>query len=134
MFFWLLKTEPQDFSWSDMVKYQVTVWDNVKNYQAQNYMKKMKKGDLAFFYHTGKEKCIVGIVEIYKESYYNNDSRFSVIDIKIYCALNKKVYLHEIKSNQHLQNMTILKQSRLSVSPVTLNEWKVILETSGTTL
>ncbi|KJV69403.1 EVE domain-containing protein [Candidatus Neoehrlichia procyonis] len=133
MLFWLFKTEPEDFSWNDMIKCQVTTWDNVRNYQAQNYMKKMKKGDLAFFYHTGKEKCIIGIIEIYKESYYNND-KFSVIDVKTYCELNRKIYLHEIKNNNSLQNMTILKQPRLSISPITQHEWEIILKISRTTL
>ncbi|RZB12863.1 EVE domain-containing protein [Ehrlichia minasensis] len=135
MSYWLLKTEPQDFSWDNMLYDKVTVWDNVLNYQAQNYLKVMKCGDFAFFYHSGKDKGIIGIVDIYKEFYLPNmNNRFGVVEVKINKKLNKTVFLKDIKSISTLKNMLILKQPRLSVSPITEQEWHCILQLGETTL
>ncbi|AHX05088.1 EVE domain-containing protein [Ehrlichia japonica] len=135
MFYWLLKTEPHDFSWDNMVHDKVTVWDNVLNYQAQNYLKTMKYNDLAFFYHSGKEKGIIGIVSIDKEFYLpDTNNKFGVVEVKTHTKLNKTVFLKDIQLNPTLKNMLILKQPRLSVSPVTEQEWNCILQLSETVL
>ncbi|AAZ68957.1 EVE domain-containing protein [Ehrlichia canis] len=135
MSYWLLKTEPKDFSWDNMVHDKVTVWDNVLNYQAQNYLKAMKYNDLAFFYHSGKEKVIIGIVAIYKEFYITDiNNKFGVVEVKTNKKLNKTVSLKDIKSNSTLKNMIVLKQPRLSVSPITEQEWYCILQLGETAL
>ncbi|MDN5247612.1 MAG: EVE domain-containing protein [Wolbachia endosymbiont of Tyrophagus putrescentiae] len=125
MHFWLLKSEPSEYSWQKMECDQAVPWDGVRNHQAQNYMKNMKVGDLAFFYHTGKEKAVVGIVEILKE-YYSN----SLVDVKYLRSLNNKVTLQNIKQNLFLKDMHILKQPRLSISPVSEIEWNEIIKMS----
>ncbi|QGR02944.1 EVE domain-containing protein [Ehrlichia ruminantium] len=135
MSYWLLKTEPQDFSWNDMVCSNITIWDNIRNYQAQNYLKLMKLNDLAFFYHSGQEKSIIGIVSIHKEFYlFNANDKFGVIDVKTYTKLKKSVHLKDIKLNPNLTNIIMLRQPRLSVSPLTEKEWHCILELSETLL
>ncbi|OCA06981.1 EVE domain-containing protein [Wolbachia endosymbiont of Trichogramma pretiosum] len=130
MRFWLLKSEPSGYSWQKMEKEQVTQWDGVCNYQAQNYMRAMKLGDLAFFYHTGKERVILGIVEVLKEYYHFYNSKFGLVNVKLLKPLSKQVTLNSIKRNPLLKNMVILKQSRLSVSPVLETEWNEIIRMS----
>lgn len=130
MHFWFLKSEPSEYSWQRMKNDQVTSWSGVCNYQAQSYMKKMKENDLAFFYHTGKEKAIVGVVAVCKEYYYADDSKFGVIDVKFFQTLNNHVTLQGIKQNLLLKNMVILRQPRLSVSPVMKVEWNEIVRIS----
>ncbi|CAH1109443.1 unnamed protein product [Psylliodes chrysocephalus] len=132
MQYWLLKSEPNTYSWQTMEKEEITPWDGVKNYQAQKYMKSMKIGDQAFFYHSVSEKSIQGIVEICKEYYYGDDPKFGMMDVKFIMPLNNKVTLGDIKENPLLQNMPLVKQSRLSVSPVTEKEWGEIMKMSGT--
>ncbi|CAG9857210.1 unnamed protein product [Phyllotreta striolata] len=131
MQYWLLKSEPSTYSWETMVKDVVTPWDGVKNHQAQKYMKSMKLGDQAFFYHSVSEKAIQGIVEICKEYYYADDPKFGMMDVKFVKSLSNKVTLSDIKSNSLLQNMPVVKQSRLSVSPVTESEWNEIINMSS---
>ncbi|MGN7618849.1 MAG: EVE domain-containing protein [Ehrlichia sp.] len=135
MSYWLLKTESRDFSWDDIVRDKVTVWDNVLNNQAQGYLKAMRYNDLAFFYHSGKEKVIIGIVSVHKEFYvlYTNN-KLGMVDVKVHAQLRRPIHLKDIKSNSNLKNMLILKQPRLSVSPVTDEEWYCILELSETVL
>ncbi|MEC4734441.1 MAG: EVE domain-containing protein [Wolbachia endosymbiont of Halictus tumulorum] len=130
MQFWLLKSEPTEYSWQEMGKEQVTQWNGVCNYQAQNYMRAMKLGDLAFFYHTGKEKVILGIVEVLKEYYHVYNSKFGLVNVKLLKPLSNQVTLNSIKQNPLLKNMVILKQSRLSVSPVLETEWNEIIRMS----
>lgn len=130
MQFWLLKSEPSEYSWQKMEIEKVAMWDGVHNYQAQNYMKAMKIGDHAFFYHTGKEKAILGIVEIFKEYYHANDPKFGLVDVKFLKSLNQQVTLNDIKQNPLLKNMLILKQSRLSVSLLSEIEWNEIIRMS----
>ncbi|MDR2831362.1 MAG: EVE domain-containing protein [Rickettsiales bacterium] len=130
MHFWLLKSEPSEYSWQKMEKEQVAQWDGVCNYQAQNYMKIMKLGDPAFFYHTGKEKAILGIVEVFKGYYHADDLKFGLVDVKFSKPLNNQVTLNDIKQNPLLKNMAILKQPRLSVSPVLEIEWNEIIRMS----
>ena len=113
-----------------MEKEHVAPWDGVHNYQAQNNMKVMKLGDLAFFYHTGKEKSIVGIVEVSKEFYHDDDPKFGQVDVKFFKPINNQVTLSDIKENPLLVNMAMLKQPRLSVSSVSEKEWNEIMRMS----
>jgi len=131
--YWLLKTEPSTWSWEDQVKAGVEMWDGVRNYQARNYLMKMKKKDLCFFYHSVSEKLIIGIVEVVKEYYpdpTDKTSRFVVTNVRTKRKLKRAVSLEEIKSTPQLSNMALIKQSRLSVMPLTKNEWDTIIKIS----
>ena len=131
--YWLLKSEPSTWSWEDQVKAGVEMWDGVRNYQARNNLRSMKKKDLCFFYHSVSEKSIIGIVEVVKEHYpdpTDKTGRFVVTDVKTKKRLKKAVSLEEIKSNPKLSNMALIKQSRLSVMPLTKIEWETIIKIS----
>jgi predicted RNA-binding protein with PUA-like domain len=134
MKYWLVKSEPFKWSWNQQVEKGVEQWDGVRNYQASNNLKAMKIGDLAFFYHSNEGKEIVGIVEVVKE-YYPDPSdekgRFGMVDFKAVKPLKNPVTLAEIKALKSLQGMALLKQSRLSVSPVTKTEWDIICKKGG---
>ena len=132
--YWLLKSEPSTWSWEDQVKAGIEMWDGVRNYQARNNLMKMKKKDLCFFYHSVSEKLIIGIVEVVKEHYpdpTDKNGRFVVTDVKAKRKLKKAVSLEQIKSIPKLSNIALLKQSRLSVMPLTKNEWDLILKMSN---
>ena len=129
MKYWLVKSEPNTWSWDDHVRKSVEHWDGVRNYQASNNMKAMKIGDLAYFYHSVKEKQIVGIVEVVREYYPDHTDpkgRFGMVDLKAIKPVKNPVTLAEIKATPELQNMALVKQSRLSVCPVTKDEWETI--------
>ena len=131
--YWLLKSEPSTWSWEDQVKADVEMWDGVRNYQARNNLMKMKKKDLCFFYHSVSEKLIIGIVEVVKEHYpdpTDKTGKFVVTDVKTKRKLKRAVSLEEIKSIPKLSNMALIKQSRLSVMPLTKNEWDTIIKIS----
>ena len=131
--YWLLKSEPNTWSWEDQVKNKIDMWDGVRNYQARNNLMKMKKKDLCFFYHSVSEKSIVGIVEVVKESYpdpTDKENRFVAVDVKATKGLDVAVSLDKIKKNKKLKNMALIKQSRLSVMPLTKAEWDEILKMS----
>ena len=131
--YWLLKSEPSTWSWEDQVKAGVEMWDGVRNYQARNNLMSMKKKDLCFFYHSVSEKSIIGIVEVVKEHYpdpTDKTGRFVVTDVRTKKKLKRAVSLEEIKSTPKLSNMALIKQSRLSVMPLTKNEWEIILKIS----
>ena len=131
--FWLLKSEPSTWSWEDQVKADVDMWDGVRNYQARNNLMKMKKKDLCFFYHSVSEKLIIGIVEVVKEYYpdpTDKTGKFVVTDVKAKKKLKRGVSLEEIKSTPKLSNIALIKQSRLSVMPLTKNEWDTIIKIS----
>ena len=131
--YWLLKSEPSTWSWDDQVKAVVEMWDGVRNYQARNNLKSMKKKDLCFFYHSVSEKLIIGIVEVVKEHYpdpTDKTGRFVAVDVKAKKKLQKTVSLEEIKSSPRLTNIALIKQSRLSVMPLTKNEWDTIIKIS----
>ena len=131
--YWLLKSEPSTWSWEDQVKAGVEMWDGVRNYQARNNLRSMKKKDLCFFYHSVSEKSIIGIVEVVKEHYpdpTDKTGKFVVTDVKTKKRLKKAVSLEEIKSNPKLSNMALIKQSRLSVMPLTKIEWETIIKIS----
>ena len=121
MKYWLLKSEPDAWSWDNQVKEGASMWDGVRNYQARNNLKEMKKNDLCFFYHSVTERSIVGIVKVVKEYYpdpTDKTDRFVVVDVKAIKKLKNPVSLDQIKENSKLQDIALVKQSRLSVMPV----------------
>ena len=127
--YWLLKSEPDAWSWDNQVKEGASMWDGVRNYQARNNLKKMKKNDLCFFYHSVSEKRIVGIVKVVKEYYpdpTDKTGKFVVVDVEVFKKLKKPVSLDEIKSHKKLQEIALIKQSRLSVMPLKKTEWNII--------
>ena len=131
--FWLLKSEPSTWSWNDQVREKTTMWDGVRNYQARNNLIKMKKGDLCFFYHSVSEKSIVGIVEVVKESYpdpTDKSGKFVVVDVKAKSKIKQAISLEIIKNTAGLENIALLKQSRLSVMPISNKEWNLIIKLS----
>jgi predicted RNA-binding protein with PUA-like domain len=133
MNYWLVKSEPGTFSWDDLVREKKTVWDGVRNFQARNNLKNMKKGDLAFFYHSGEDKSIVGIGKIVKEGYPEpKDNNWIAVDIAPDKKLKKPVTLAQIKADKRLINMVVVKASRLSVQPVKAEEFDLILALSET--
>jgi len=128
----LLKSEPGTWSWDDQVKKgdEGEGWDGVRNYQASNNMKKMEIGDLAFFYHSVSEKSIVGVVSIiekYQPDPSDKNGRFGMVVVKAVKSFDKKVTLADIKSNPKLSEISLIKQSRLSVMPIIEDHWKTIL-------
>jgi len=130
MNYWLIKTEPHVWSWTDQVKKDVTFWDGVRNYQARNHLKAMEKGDLALFYHSGDERQIMGIVEIVK-TYYPDPSdssgQFGMVDVKTVKPFARPVTLTEIKADPYLQHLALVRQSRLSVMPIDKTSWEVLV-------
>lgn len=134
MEYWLIKSEPGSWSWDDQVKKGVEHWDGVRNYQAANNMKAMKTGDLAFFYHSVNEKQIVGIVEVVKE-YYPDPSdakgRFGMVDFKAVKPFRTPVTLAEIKADERLQHLALVRQSRLSVTPIDPEAWALLCSLGG---
>ena len=131
--YWLLKSEPSTWSWEDQVKAGIEMWDGVRNYQARNNLIKMKKKDLCFFYHSVSEKLIIGIVEVVKEHYpdpTDETGRFVVTDVRAKKKLKRAVSLEEIKTTPKLSSIALIKQSRLSVMPLTKNEWDIIIKIS----
>ena len=129
MNYWLLKSEPSTWSWDDQSKVKKEMWDGVRNYQARNNLRKMKKGDLCFFYHSVNEKKIVGIVEVVKEHYPDPTditNKFVVVDIKTKKKLKNSVSLKQIKSQKKLSHLALIKQSRLSVMPIDEESWYLI--------
>jgi predicted RNA-binding protein with PUA-like domain len=136
MRYWLVKSEPGSWSWDDHVKVGVEPWNGVRNYQAANNMKAMKIGDKAFFYHSVKEKQIVGIVEVVKE-YYPDPSdasgRFGMVDFKALKPVPKPVTLANIKADERLHDLALIRQSRLSVVPVDKASWDIICRMGGVT-
>lgn len=135
MNYWLIKSEPNTYSWDDLVKLGRDHWDGVRNYQARNNLRAMKLGDLALFYHSVNEKCVVGICECVKEFYPDpttDDDRWVVVDFVPKQKLKKPVTLQEIKAMTSLADMVLVKNSRLSVQPVTKEEFDIIITMSET--
>ena len=134
MKYWLLKSEPDAWSWDNQVKEGASMWDGVRNYQARNNLKEMKKNDLCFFYHSVKERSIIGIVKVVKEYYpdpTDKTERFVVVDVKATKKLKKPVSLDQIKENNKLKDIALVKQSRLSVMPLKKTEWEIIIKMSN---
>jgi predicted RNA-binding protein with PUA-like domain len=134
MKYWLIKSEPGAWSWDDHVKKGVEHWDGVRNHQANNNMKAMALGDKVFFYHSVNEKQIVGIVEVVSGHYPDHTDakgRFGMVDFKALETVPKPVTLEDIKANGRLKDMVLVKNSRLSVQPVTAAEWKIVCAMAG---
>ena len=134
MKYWLLKSEPDAWSWNNQVKEGASMWDGVRNYQARNNLKEMKKNDLCFFYHSVTEKSIIGIVKVVKEYYpdpTDKTDRFVVVDVKATKKLKNPVSLDQIKENNKLKDIALVKQSRLSVMPLKKTEWDIIIKMSN---
>ena len=136
MAYWLLKTEPEEFSWDAQVKRGKNgeAWSGVRNFTARRHLQEMKKGDEFFFYHTGDEKQVVGIVEVIRESYTDPtdaDGKFLAVDVKAVEPLPKPVTLAGIRAEARLKDMALVKYSRLSVQPVTAAEWKIVCHMAG---
>lgn len=130
MKYWLVKSEPYKYSWDEMVKDNTTYWDGVRNYQARNNLKKMKKGDLVLFYHSNEGKEIVGVTTVIKEFYQDpttKDPKWVVVDLKVKESLKRKISLKEIKEDKRLSDMVLIKQQRLSVSEVKKAHFDIII-------
>lgn len=134
MSYWLIKSEPFKYSWDQFVKDKKTFWDGVRNYAARNNLRDMKKGDELFFYHSNEGLEIVGIAKVVKESYQDpttDEDAWVVVDVAPVRKLKKPVTLVQIKADNRLANMDLLRLGRLSVGKVTDEEWKVVLELAG---
>lgn len=136
MAFWLLKSEPETWSWAQQKKEgrKGAEWDGVRNFQARNNMRKMKKGDLGFFYHSGEEKAVIGIVKVVKGAHPDStdpSGQWECVDVAAVAALPRPVTLSEIKDLPALKSMVLVRNSRLSVQPVTEAEWRKICTMGG---
>jgi predicted RNA-binding protein with PUA-like domain len=134
MAFWLMKSEPGTWSWDDQAEAGTAEWDGVRNAQALNNMKAMKRGERAFFYHSGAEKRIVGVVAVVREYYPDPTDplgRAGMVDVEAVTALKKPVALAQIKADPRLQHLPLVRQSRLSVSPVDARSWALICGMGG---
>ncbi|MGC4089125.1 MAG: EVE domain-containing protein [Polyangiaceae bacterium] len=128
--YWLAKSEPFKFPWEQLVRDKRTTWDGVRNFEARNNLRAMKKGDLVLFYHSNEGKEIVGIAKVVKEAYADptaDEGDWSVVDLAPHKALKKPVTLADIKADKKLAQMALLRRSRLSVVPVTPDEFAHIL-------
>ena len=137
MKYWLFKSEPDAWSWDEQKAKgdEGEEWSGIRNYQARNFMREMKLGDKGFFYHSQKEKAVVGIVEVCAESHPDSttdDERWECVDIKAVRSFNEPVTLDQIKAEESLAEMILVKNSRLSVQPVTDAEWKRVCEMGKT--
>jgi predicted RNA-binding protein with PUA-like domain len=131
MNYWLLKSEPSVWSFNDQKKSgsKGTVWDGVRNYQAANYLKQMKSGDLCFFYHSNEDKKIIGIVKIIKPAFIDptdKEKKFVSVKVAYYKDLIEPISLANIKENKEICHLPLIKQSRLSVMPIDSKSWKII--------
>ncbi|MEL0076583.1 MAG: EVE domain-containing protein [Alphaproteobacteria bacterium] len=139
MNFWLMKSEPSSWSWQDQIDRGDLGegWDGVRNHQASNNMKAMQIGDLAFFYHSVNEKQIVGIVEVialYHPDPTDASGRFGMVTVKAVKSMSKPVTLADIKGDERLQDMALVRQARLSVAPVSKDQWDIIMAKGETSL
>ena len=134
---WLVKQEPETYPWSQLVSEKKTLWDGVRNYQARNFMRKMAKGDLVLFYHSGKAREIVGLARVAKAAYPDptaTDGDWSAFDIEAIKSLDRAVSLKEIKVDSNLQDLMLVRNSRLSVMPVEAKDFKRLLDLGQTSL
>lgn len=130
MQYWLVKTEPETFSWETLISEGCSHWDGVRNYQARNNLRAMKKDDVLLFYYSGKNPGIVGLAKVFKEHYPDTTAKegdWSVVDVVPIRKFNRLILLQEIKNLPELENMALVKNTRLSVQPVTIAEYKIIL-------
>ena len=129
MKYWLIKSEPTTWSWKNQVKEKVTMWDGVRNYQARNNLKMMKKNDKCFFYHSVNEKRILGIVSVFNEYYQDptdKTKKFVAVDVKFNKSFKNPITLKQIKDDKRLSHLALIKQSRLSVMPIDEKSWFII--------
>src|SRR5262245_39722227 len=134
MAYWLVKSEPDDWPWADQVAKgrAGAEWNGIRNFSAQNNLKAMKKGEQAFFYHTGKERAIVGIVKVIAEAHPDStDAAWQAIDVAAVKPLPTSVTLDQVKANKRLAGMALARLPRLSVQPVTDAEWRIICAMGG---
>ena len=127
--YWLIKSEPSTWSWSDQKKVKKDMWDGVRNYQARNNLKKMKVGDLCFFYHSNIGKEIVGIVKVIKRAFpdkTDKKKRFVAVQVRFVEEFNSPISLEKIKKTKAISHLPLIKQSRLSVMPIDFKSWKII--------
>lgn len=133
MNYWLLKTEPGTYGWSDLVRDKKGVWDGVRNFQARKNLKSMAKGDIALIYHTGEEKAVVGISRVTRGPYPEpKDPQWVAVDLVPEAPFKNPVPLAVIKKDKSLQKMVLIKAARLSVQPVTATEYNRLLDLSAT--
>ncbi|MEO6730562.1 MAG: EVE domain-containing protein [Ferruginibacter sp.] len=134
MAYWLVKSEPFKYSWDQLVKDKQTSWDGVRNYAARNHLQAMAKGDEVLFYHSNEGVEIVGIAKVAKEAYQDpttEETAWVVVDLKPFKKLKKAVTLAQVKADKRLSEMALVRLGRLSVQPVTTEEWKIIMEMAG---
>ena len=134
MKYWLLKSEPNTWSWNDQIKEKITMWDGVRNYQARNNLMNMRINDLCFFYHSVNEKKIVGIVSVSKEHYKDPTDKtknFVAVNIKTKKSLKNPITLKQIKKERKLSHLALVRQSRLSVMPIDKTSWNLICKLGG---
>jgi len=137
MKFWLVKQEPEDYSWGDFVKEGRSAWTGVRNYQARNNLRTMEKGDLVFYYHSGEEKQVIGIAQVDKAAYPDPTARegdWSSVDLIPLKAVGQPVTLKEIKGDNVLKEMLLVRNSRLSVVPVSKAQFEKLLKLSKTSV
>jgi len=129
MAYWLMRSEPDAYSWDDLVKDGATEWNGVRNYTARNFLKDMQPGDLSFFYHSNTEKAAVGVMEVTRAWQPDGeDGKWASVAVKPVEKLARPVTLEAIKAEPRLKALEMLRQSRLSVTPVRAEEWAVLLE------
>jgi predicted RNA-binding protein with PUA-like domain len=134
MAYWLIKSEPFKYSWDQLVKDKKTFWDGVRNYAARNHLKAMKKGDLVFFYHSNEGTEIIGIAKVVKEAYQDPttiEEAWVAVDFTPYKKLKNPVSLAQIKAEKKLAVMALVRLGRLSVQPVTDEEWNIVMQMAG---
>lgn len=137
MNYWLVKQEPEKYAWQDLVRDKKTIWDGVRNYQARNNLKAMKKGDLVCFYHSVSDKQIMGVAKVSKEAWQDpttEDERWVVVELSAHLTLKKPVSLEQIKQTPALSQIALIRQSRLSVMPLDPLEYSLILQMAGHTV
>lgn len=131
MNYWLVKSEPDVYSWADFLKEKKTTWDGVRNYAARIHLRSMKTGDCVLFYHSGSEKCIKGIAAVSKEAFPDaKDNEWSAVELSLGEEFSKAVTLSDVKAEKELSQMALVRISRLSVQPVTENEYQLIIKMS----
>ena len=134
MAYWLLKSEPDDWSWAEQVAKgrDGAEWTGIRNFSARHHLRAMKKGEQAFFYHTGNERAVVGIVRVIAEAHPDStDSAWRAVDVAAVRQLPTPVGLTQIKANQRLASMALVRLARLSVQPVTEIEWRIVCQMGG---
>jgi predicted RNA-binding protein with PUA-like domain len=135
MNYWLVKQEPEDYSWSDFLKEGKTAWTGVRSFAARKHLRAMKSGDLVFYYHSGEAKSVVGLARVARAAYPDptaGDEDWTAVDLAPIKPLNSSISLSQIKADRILKEMELVRQSRLSVSPVTDGQFKRLLELSAT--